>query len=154
MVLDETDLIIRVRSDSVQETRLISGSENRFPDTIDLTATISRHPRTKGKKRISIGTKRQRLERYDKLINLIARAHQWSKDLRSGKFKTTTELAAHHGVDNADFGKQVRLVYLAPDIVADFMKGRHPPSLTANFLWRLSDLPADWGEQRKLLGFC
>ena len=92
--------------------------------------------------------------RDDKLINLIARARQWSKVLRSGQFKTITELAAHYGIDKADFGKQVRLVYLAPDIVTAIIKGRHPPSLTANFLRLLSGLPADWGEQRKLRRLC
>jgi site-specific DNA recombinase len=43
---------------------------------------------------------------------------------------------------------------LAPDIVTDIVDGKNPPQLTAKKLMRLAlQLPIDWSEQRKLLGF-
>lgn len=49
--------------------------------------------------------------------------------------------------------KNIRLIYLAPDIITAILDGRQPPLLNANRLRRLSEIPADWGKQRKLLGF-
>ena len=42
----------------------------------------------------------------------------------------------------------------APGITAAIINGRNPPQLTAKKLMRLTpQLPIDWAEQRKLLGF-
>jgi hypothetical protein len=47
-----------------------------------------------------------------------------------------------------------RLSYLAPEIVRALLAGRHPIELTPTRLLRLSkDLPHDWSEQRRFLGF-
>lgn len=53
-------------------------------------------------------------------------------------------------------GHQVRvarLATLAPDITAAILEGRQPGSLTSRMLLRLSELPHDWTEHRRLLGF-
>jgi site-specific DNA recombinase len=48
----------------------------------------------------------------------------------------------------------VRLSYLAPQIVTALVAGRQPIELTPTLLLRLSkDLPHDWQEQRRFLGF-
>jgi site-specific DNA recombinase len=48
----------------------------------------------------------------------------------------------------------VRLSYLAPDITRAVLDGRQPIELTPTRLLRLSkDLPHDWSEQRRFLGF-
>ena len=48
----------------------------------------------------------------------------------------------------------LRLPWLAPDITTAIINGRKPPQLTAQTLMRLTPrLPANWAEQRKLLGF-
>jgi site-specific DNA recombinase len=48
----------------------------------------------------------------------------------------------------------LRLPWLAPDITTAIINGRQPPQLTAQVLMRLTPrLPANWAEQRKLLGF-
>lgn len=48
----------------------------------------------------------------------------------------------------------IRLSYLAPDIVRAFLEGRQPIELTPTRLMQLSkDLPNDWSEQRRFLGF-
>jgi site-specific DNA recombinase len=48
----------------------------------------------------------------------------------------------------------LRLPLLAPDIVTAIVNGKNPPQLTAKKLMRLAlQIPIDWSEQRKLLGF-
>ena len=48
----------------------------------------------------------------------------------------------------------LRLRWLAPDITTAIVNGRQPPQLNAKRLMRLTaHLPADWSEQRALLGF-
>ena len=48
----------------------------------------------------------------------------------------------------------LRLPSLAPDIVTAIVNGKNPPQLTAKKLMRLTpQIPVDWSEQRKLLGF-
>lgn len=48
----------------------------------------------------------------------------------------------------------MRLTYLAPSIVEDIIAGRQPLELSPKRLLRTSqDLPLDWSEQRKFLGF-
>jgi site-specific DNA recombinase len=48
----------------------------------------------------------------------------------------------------------LRLPLLAPDIVTAIVSGKNPPQLTAKKLMRhILELPIDWTEQRKLLGF-
>ena len=64
-----------------------------------------------------------------------------------------TELANKHAVNKADLGKQVRLAYLSPDIITAIMEGRQPPTLKATHLRKISNLPTDWDDQRKLLNF-
>jgi hypothetical protein len=48
----------------------------------------------------------------------------------------------------------VRLSYLSPEIVGAILAGQQPVELTPTRLVLLSrDLPHDWQEQRRLLGF-
>ena len=48
----------------------------------------------------------------------------------------------------------LRLPTLAPDIISAIVNGKNPPQLTAKKLMRLTpQIPVDWTEQRKLLGF-
>ena len=122
-------------------------------DPIELKIDIVLRKGIKGKK-IIVPSQRQNIQKPDqKLVQLIANAHRWAKSLQSGKFATIEELAHQYGVDKAGISKQVRLAYLAPDIIQAIFEGRQPPLLKANHLRRLSTLPTNWDEQRKLLGF-
>jgi site-specific DNA recombinase len=48
----------------------------------------------------------------------------------------------------------LRLPSLAPDIITAITNGKNPPQLTPKKLMRLTpQIPVDWTEQRKLLGF-
>ncbi len=51
-------------------------------------------------------------------------------------------------------GALIRLSHLAPEIVGALLGGRHPIELTLTRLLQLSkNLPHDWKEQRRFLGF-
>ena len=71
----------------------------------------------------------------------------------SGEVASARELSRRDKVDPGDVGKALGLAFLAPDIVEAILDGRHPVELTATRLRRLTDLPACWAEQRRLLGF-
>jgi hypothetical protein len=45
-----------------------------------------------------------------------------------------------------------RLAFLAPDIVCAILDGQQPAHLTAARLSRITHLPLDWSEQRKMVG--
>jgi site-specific DNA recombinase len=63
-------------------------------------------------------------------------------------------MSARLGMNKGRLTSLVRLSYLAPDIIRALLAGRHPIELTPTRLLRLSkDLPHDWHEQRRFLGF-
>lgn len=126
-----------------------STSENLFNIEIEVRLQkCTKHTK------IIIPSGTQVIQKLDgKLISLIAKAHLWAKDLQSGKYQTMTEIANKHNVNKADLGKQVRLAYLAPDIINAIMEGRQPVTLKATHLRKINNLPTNWEDQRKLLHF-
>jgi site-specific DNA recombinase len=71
----------------------------------------------------------------------------------------STDLALHaiasqERVTPGYVSRLLRLPLLAPDIVTAVVSGKTRPQLTAKKLMRLAlEIPRDWTEQRKLLGF-
>jgi site-specific DNA recombinase len=58
------------------------------------------------------------------------------------------------GIAKGRLTSLVRLSYLGPEIVRGFVEGRQPIALTPTRLLQLSrNLPHDWKEQRRFLGF-
>jgi site-specific DNA recombinase len=67
---------------------------------------------------------------------------------------TLHAIASEEGVTPGYISRLLRLPLLAPDIVTAIVNGKNPPQLTAKKLMRQAlELPIDWAEQRKLLGF-
>jgi hypothetical protein len=54
-------------------------------------------------------------------------------------------------VDVRYLSRVLECAFLAPDIVVAILDGRQPHDLSVQKLW--DDLPANWSEQRKQLGF-
>lgn len=90
--------------------------------------------------------------RDDKLLALLAEAHQARQVVMEQSGKSIAALAAEEGKCRTRLGKLVRLSCLAPDIVTAIVEGRQPEALTANRLSK-TELPLAWSEQRKALGF-
>jgi hypothetical protein len=88
------------------------------------------------------------------LLRIIARAHDVHSRLMQGIDLTVHAIASQEHVTPGYISRLLRLPSLAPDIVTAIVNGKNPPHLTAKKLMRLAlDLPIDWTEQRKLLGF-
>ena len=88
------------------------------------------------------------------LLRIIARAHDIQARLIEDSTLTVHEIAREEQVTAAYIYILLRLPWLAPDITMAIINGRQPPQLNAKKLMRLTaQLPADWAEQRALLGF-
>ena len=88
------------------------------------------------------------------LLRIIARAHHIQARLSQNPKLTVHDIAREEQVSAAYLYTLLRLPWLAPDITTAIINGRKPPQLTAQTLMRLTPrLPANWAEQRKLLGF-
>jgi DNA invertase Pin-like site-specific DNA recombinase len=86
------------------------------------------------------------------LLRLLDDAHEAQRAVLADRKKSVPELAKEHRCGPSFFARLIRLNYLAPDIKAAIVDGRHPPNLTRKRL-AFCSLPLDWSHQRALLGF-
>lgn len=87
------------------------------------------------------------------LIKILVKAHQFKDKLIHSGGICIDEVAGRDGMKGSYFTRLLRLTWLAPDITAAILEGKHPPNLTALRLQTDSRLPLLWSEQRRLLGF-
>jgi site-specific DNA recombinase len=88
------------------------------------------------------------------LLRIVARAHDIQARLTENTALTVHDIAREEQVTAAYVYTLLRLPWLAPDITTAIVNGRQPLQLNAKKLMRLTaHLPADWAEQRVLLGF-
>jgi DNA invertase Pin-like site-specific DNA recombinase len=88
------------------------------------------------------------------LLRIITRAHDLQERVTQKNDLTLRAIASEEHVTPGYISRLLRLPSLAPDIIAAIVYGKNPPQLTAKKLMRLAlELPIDWSEQRKLLGF-
>lgn len=88
------------------------------------------------------------------LLRIVARAHDIQSRLAQDTSLTVHDVAREERVTAAYIYILLRLRWLAPDITTAIVNGRQPPELSAKKLMRLTaHLPADWTDQRALLGF-
>lgn len=78
---------------------------------------------------------------------------RWMEALRSGQHPTQAAIADMEGVSTRYVGQLLPLAFLAPDIVESILAGRQPVDLTAEKLIKQVELPLEWAEQRRVLGF-
>jgi site-specific DNA recombinase len=87
------------------------------------------------------------------LLRILARAHHVQARLIQNPTLSVDDVAKEEQVSAAYLYTLLRLPWVAPDITTAIINGRKPPQLTAQALMRLTPrLPANWAEQRKLLG--
>ena len=88
------------------------------------------------------------------LLRIIARAHDLQDRVMQNSGLTLHAVASQEHVTPGYISRLLRLPSLAPDIITAIINGKNPPQLTAKKLMRFAlELPVDWNEQRKLLGF-
>ena len=87
------------------------------------------------------------------MIALLRDAHATRDALMSGRDETIDAMAQRLGIKRDILSAQMRLTYLAPDIVRALVLGRPVDGLTpAGLLTSCKDLPHDWLLQRAVLG--
>ncbi|MBI3700871.1 MAG: recombinase family protein [Afipia sp.] len=86
-----------------------------------------------------------------KLVHALARAHRRMRDLTEGRFKSIEELAKSENNHPRALRNELRLAFLAPEIVEAILNGEQPASLTLTKMQ--PRLPLSWIEQRRSLGF-
>ena len=87
----------------------------------------------------------------EKMVGLLSEA-QAVRDLILGSPQHSLHrIAKDAGRCRTRLAKLFMLAHLAPSIVTAIIEGRHPPELDRKRLLD-ADLPADWTEQRKMLG--
>jgi site-specific DNA recombinase len=88
------------------------------------------------------------------LLRIVARAHDIQERLMQNTDLTVHVIASQEQLSANYVYRLLRLPALAPDIITAIVNGKNPPQLTAKKLMRLTpQIPVDWAEQRKLLGF-
>ena len=88
-----------------------------------------------------------------KLCRLIGQARNWFDTLAAGRARSIRDLAQSEGLSESEITRALPLAFLAPDLVDAILDGRQPAVMTTTSLKRLTKLPADWTEQRRVLGF-
>lgn len=84
-------------------------------------------------------------DRDPKLVALVIRAHAAREQLVAMDMTARRDL-------RRELARVARIAYLAPDIVAAIIEGRHPSSLRSRKLER-GEIPLCWKAQREMLGF-
>jgi site-specific DNA recombinase len=87
-----------------------------------------------------------------RLIQLVADAHWLRLHLQGRPDESVSSIAAKLGRCRGDLADQLRISHLAPDIIIAILAGAQPQPLTRKRL-ASTDLPLDWADQRRVLGF-
>lgn len=87
------------------------------------------------------------------LVALLAKAEDWFARLASGRRDGIQAIAREERVSSSYVTRVIYCAFLAPDLVTRIRAGDAPATLTATRLLRAVPLPADWSEQRALLGW-
>uniref|UniRef100_UPI0030ED02E9 recombinase family protein n=1 Tax=uncultured Albimonas sp. TaxID=1331701 RepID=UPI0030ED02E9 len=104
-------------------------------------------------KPIVIGLHRRERKPDAARIALVADARRWAGELLAGAAASVGEIERREGGRKGSVSRILPLAFLAPDISEAILNGGQPATLTAGALRRLPDLPLDWTEQRRVLGF-
>lgn len=79
------------------------------------------------------------------ILRAIGRAWGWRRRLEAGAFDTVRDLAKGVGLAERHVSRQLRLAYLAPDVLKRLVCKREPPAVTILALSDCAGLP--WQEQ-------
>ena len=90
-----------------------------------------------------------RTEARARLLKAIARGRHWLGQLMDGEVEDTGAIAAAYDVSEKTVRSTLSLAFLAPDIVQAAIDGKLPRGLGVS---HMTDLSADWVQQRQQLG--
>ncbi|MBT8413260.1 MAG: hypothetical protein KJO30_02930, partial [Boseongicola sp.] len=77
----------------------------------------------------------------------------WAGELLEGRASSIQQITERESLRSGSVSRILPLAWLAPDISTAILEGRQPSNLTAKTLRALPELPLDWAEQQRILGF-
>ncbi len=93
------------------------------------------------------------LQRDLDLIALVADVRRSMQDLLEGRAGSIAELTERELLRPGAVSRILPLAWLAPDIAQAILEGRQPVDLRAKALRDLPELPLDWSDHGRVLGF-
>ncbi len=83
-------------------------------------------------------------------LQALSRGFYWRHLLDTGAAKSGADIARLEGIHSTSVNEQIRLTFLAPDIIERLMAGHQPRRLT--LVWfQHHRLPLDWPIQRTII---
>ncbi|MDF2235801.1 recombinase family protein [Albimonas sp. CAU 1670] len=138
---------------TIRLTALVDRADRDAPsETIRIEAPLRTRQAGRAKP-IVIGLGRRERKPDAELIAMVADARRWAGELLAGAAASVGEIERREGGRKGSVSRILPLAFLAPDIAQAILDGGQPDDLTAGALRRLPDLPLDWTEQRRVLGF-
>ncbi len=88
------------------------------------------------------------------LIRTLGKAFYWQRMIDTGEVANASELARSLKLEVGWVCEVLRMTRLSPDIIRAILDGRQPRHLNLHAVrGRQGEVPLDWAEQRRLLGF-
>ena len=84
-----------------------------------------------------------------KLVQAVVRAHAWVESLRGGTYQSVEDLARSAKLHPKMVRQELRLAFLAPEIMEAILNGNQPAALSLPRIPKT--LPLSWPEQRQAL---
>lgn len=116
---------------------------------VTISATISTRG---GRAWISTSQQTMRVAPDKTLVSGLRQAHGTLRDCGIDLLDRSASFAEAKGVDDPYDRARAALAFLAPDIQATILAGRHPRGMLLADLLK-ADLPLCWNAQRRMLGF-
>lgn len=144
--IDAHAIRIELNRSLLAEAMMVGTSKALLRDSVALITPISLKRRGIELRLVYASPDARPANRDPHLIDLIRRGWAAWK-------KLTTEQRSPNPVERSHLVRFARLRFLAPDITLAIIEGRQPVELTARSLLRCGEIPLDWNDQRKVLGF-
>jgi DNA invertase Pin-like site-specific DNA recombinase len=145
---------IEIRLSRAKVAAALEAGESQRPDLDPVVLSIEAKLRRAGKGKRLVIENGAETEVNEGLVELIKEAFAIRNQLLSGSDDSIEVMSGRLGMNKCRLTSLIRLSHLAPEILGALLAGRHPIELTPTWLLRLSkNLPHDWKEQRRFLGF-
>ena len=142
-----------LQAQSIEQSQAGPAAASR-PDDILKLKVKARLQRVGREMKLVVHNADDRAQADPGLLRIVVRAHDFQERLIQNHDLTVPAIARQEQLSISYLSRLLRLPTLAPDVVTAIINGKHPPELSAKRLMRLAlQLPTDWAEQRKLLGF-
>ena len=146
VTIEQHNLRIGFDRARLAEALRIGGQDNRLSEPICIDSPVALKRRGIELRLVYTAPDAQSARKDQNLIDLVRRGWSAWQQLVTGP-------RSDNPVERSHLVRLARLRFLAPDITTAILEGRQPVELTARTLLRCSELPIDWDDQRRALGF-